>query len=298
MGFGSVATIARYGFCELRSGIYARFGKVGAILGFIIGYIILAFYANGSTEVIVSFKEIIIASIALFFMPKKAVVVIDDLFDYNNALPEGKEGYIEESTMLKLGAACDVVSEMADNVYAKKEDDEQVTDAMGSFIKTLNENTCKRCENYEKCWTKNYHKMYETTFNAITHLQAKGDIKAEDLDDTCCENKPLLADGLNFSYEIYKVNQDWQERMNENKKHISKQLKEVSNALNKVKDEMKETVVKAEKEEGKYSLEIGIAKKKKNNSIISGDSTTVIKLKDGKILVGLSDGMGSRRNGC
>ena len=75
-------------------------------------------------------------------------------------------------------------------------------------------------------------------------------------------------------------------------------MKEVSNALNKVKDEMKETVVKAEKEEGKYSLEIGIAKKKKNNSIISGDSTTVIKLKDGKILVGLSDGMGSRRNGC
>lgn len=48
------------------------------------------------------------------------MVVIDDLFDYNNALPEGKEGYIEESTMLKLGAACDVVSEMADNVYAKK----------------------------------------------------------------------------------------------------------------------------------------------------------------------------------
>ena len=61
---------------------------------------------------------------------------------------------------------------------------------------------------------------------------------------------------------------------------------------------MKETVVKTEKEEGKYSLEIGIAKKKKNNSIISGDSTTVIKLKDGKILVRRSDGMGSRRNGC
>ena len=115
MGFGSVATIATYGFCGLLSGIFARFGKVGAILGFIIGNIILAFYSNGSTEVIVSLKEIIIASIALFFMPKKAVVVIDDLFDYNNALPEGKEGYIEESTMLKLGAACDVVSEMADN---------------------------------------------------------------------------------------------------------------------------------------------------------------------------------------
>lgn len=293
MGYGTVATIATYGFCGLLAGLFSRFGKAGAIVGFILGNIILAFYANGSTEVIVSLKEIIIASIALFFMPKKVAVIIDDLFDYSVALPEGKDGYIEESTMLKLGAACEVVSDMAENVYIKKEEDETVSDAMGSFIKTLNDNTCKRCENYEKCWSKNYHKMYETTFNAISNLQSKGEITPEELDATCCENKVLLSDGLNFSYEIYKVNQDWQQRMNENKKHISKQLKEISNALNKVKDEMKETVIVAERDDAKYSLEIGVSKKKKNNSIISGDSTTVIKLKDGKVLVGLSDGMGS-----
>ena len=293
MGYGTVATIATYGFCGLLAGLFSRFGKLGAIGGFILGNIVLAFYTNGSTEIIVSLKEIIIASIALFFMPKKVEVVIDDLFDYNIALPEGKDGYIEESTMLKLGAACEVVQDMAENVCVKNDDDEVVSDAMGSFIKTLNENTCKRCENYEKCWVKNYHKMYETTFNAISNLQTKGEIEASDLNDTCCENRTLLSEGLNFSYEIYKVNQEWQQKINENKKHISKQLKEISNALNKVKNEMKETVILAQKDDAKYSLEIGISKKKKNDSIISGDSTTIIKLKDGKVLVGLSDGMGS-----
>lgn len=292
LGYGNIALVATYGFCGLLSGLLSRFGKIGAIAGFIFGNIILAFYAGGDIEVIISLKEIIIASIVLFFLPKSLTVVIDDLFDYNNALPEGKDGYIEESTMLKLGAACEVVSDIAENVYTKEEE-KTTSDAMGSFIKTLNENTCKRCENYEKCWAKNYHKMYETTFNAISILQSKGEITEDDLDDTCCENKMLLTDGLNFSYEIYKVNQDWQQRMNENKLHISKQLKEVSNALNKMKNEMRETVVVVEKEDTKYSLEIGIAKKKKNNSIISGDNTTVIKLKDGKVLVGLSDGMGS-----
>ena len=293
MGYGTVATIATYGFCGLLAGLFSRFGKLGAILGFILGNIVLAFYTNGSTEVIVSLKEIIIASIALFFTPKKVEVIIDDLFDYNIALPEGKDGYIEESTMLKLGATCEVVQDMAENVCVKNDDDEVVSDAMGSFIKTLNENTCKRCGNYEKCWVKNYHKMYETTFNAISNLQTKGEIEASDLNDTCCENRTLLSEGLNFSYEIYKVNQEWQQKINENKKHISRQLKEISNALNKVKNEMKETVIVAQKDDAKYSLEIGISKKKKNDSIISGDSTTIIKLKDGKVLVGLSDGMGS-----
>lgn len=292
IGYGSVALIATYGFCGLLAGLLSKFGKIGAIIGFILGNIVLVFYANGSTEVILSLKEIIVASIALFFMPPKITVILDDLFDYNNALPEGKDGYIEESTMLKLGAACEVVEDIAKNVYEKKEE-ESLPDAMGSFIKTLNDNTCKRCQNYEKCWVKNYHKMYETTFNAISILQTKGEVVSDNLDDTCCENKMLLTEGLNFSYEIYKVNQDWQQKMNEKKLHIAKQLKEVSNALNKMKDEMKETVLTAEKENSKYSLDIGIAKRKKNNSIISGDSTTVIKLKDGKVLVGISDGMGS-----
>lgn len=292
MGQGSVSLIATYGFSGLLAGILSRFGKIGAIAGFIFGNIILAFYASGSTEVIVSLKEIIVSSIVLFFLPKRVSIILDDLFDYNASLPEGKDGYIEESTMLKLGAACEMVSDMVKNVSEKKEE-ETISDAMGSFIKTLNDNTCKRCQNYEKCWVKNYHKMYETTFNSISILQTKGELLEDDLDDTCCENKMLLSEGLNFSYEIYKVNQDWQQRLSENKIHISKQLKEVSNALNKMKNEMRETVVTVEKEDANYSLEIGIAKKKKNNSIISGDSTTVIKLKDGKVLVGLSDGMGS-----
>ena len=43
----------------------------------------------------------------------------------------------------------------------------------------------------------------------------------------------------------------------------------------------------------KYSLNIGISKTTKNKSEISGDSSTQIKLQDGKYLLAISDGMGS-----
>lgn len=45
--------------------------------------------------------------------------------------------------------------------------------------------------------------------------------------------------------------------------------------------------------EDKYLLQIGIAKATKENSPISGDSNLTIKLKDGKYLLAISDGMGS-----
>ncbi len=43
----------------------------------------------------------------------------------------------------------------------------------------------------------------------------------------------------------------------------------------------------------KFSIQVGIAKEKKKNSIVSGDSNVKTRLDDGKYLVALSDGMGS-----
>lgn len=294
MGVGSVATVATYSFCGLLAGVLARFGKVGAAIGFILGNIVLAFYSNGSTEVIIGIKEIVVASVALFIIPKKMLIVIDDLFDYNTSLPgECQTGLIEESTIYKLGAVSDVISGIADNVV-KGNNERVTTDEIGSFIKTLNENTCRRCENYEKCWKNNYHKMYEMTFNAIEKLQIKGEITALDLTVSCCEHKELLIEGLNLSYELYKVNKDWQAKVSEQRSQVSMQLKEVSKELDKVKAEIKTSATLIEEEKsGPYRLEFGIAKAKKNGNTILGDSSTRIKLKDGKILIALSDGMGT-----
>lgn len=45
--------------------------------------------------------------------------------------------------------------------------------------------------------------------------------------------------------------------------------------------------------EDKYTLQIGIAKKTKEGSPVSGDSYVTLKLDDGKYLLAISDGMGS-----
>ncbi len=298
MGYGSVATVATYAFCGLLSGLLARFGKVGAVIGFVIGNMVLVFFANGSTEVLINIKEIVVASIALFLIPPQAIIIIENLFDYNKSIAgEGAVGLIEENTIYKLNAVSDVINDMAENVSNEKNVIAS-TDEIGSFIKTLNENTCKRCPNYESCWKQNYHKMYEQTFNAIEILQVRGEITKKDLSESICQNQELFAEGLNLSYEIYKVNKDWQEKVKEQRIQMALQLKEVSKELNKVKENISSSLINIEEnneniELEPYTLEFGIARAKKYNSTISGDSNTIIKLKDGKILVAISDGMGS-----
>ena len=81
--------------------------------------------------------------------------------------------------------------------------------------------------------------------------------------------------------------------MKEKRLQVSKQLKGVSNAIEKIKEDIESKTLERVVPEGKYTLEIGMAKTKKNKSEISGDNTIMVKLKDGKYMFGVSDGMGS-----
>lgn len=292
MGYGSAVTVATYGFSGLLSGIFAKYGKIGAGIGFILGNMILAFYANGSTEVIISLKEIVVASICLFFIPKNFTIFIENLFDYDGSLQNREVKFFEKNTIYRLSAMSEAMENMAGE---ETKEAENSSEEMQSFIKSLKENACGKCIHYSECWEQNYHSMYETVFNSIETLQANGEIKTEELsENTKCLDKGLLVDGLNISYQIYKVNQKWQQKMNEQRRQAYKQLKEMSSAIKNIKNEMAiATADKPEKEIAKYKISVGIAKCKKNDSVISGDNFINTKLSDGKYLLGISDGMGS-----
>lgn len=291
MGIADASTVATYAVCGLLAGVFSRFGKLGATIGFVLGNAIWVFYINASTEIIIPIAEIVIASVVLFFLPKRVSNFIDELFENENSL-EGSNlaGLLAESTIYKLKAVSEVAKDMANNVeHAEKTSDNQVTD----FIKTLCDNTCKKCEHYDKCWNNNYHSMYETIFNCIEILAKNTFITAEDIGNDVCENKANLAEGLNFSYEIYKINKEWENKINENKKLVASQLRGVSEAINNVEKDINFNDNMNKFLGAGYRLEIGSAKTKKKDSNVSGDTMEFTRLKNGHVLLAISDGMGS-----
>lgn len=292
IGIASASTVATYAVCGLLSGVFSRFGKIGAIIGFIIGNALWVYFINASTEIIIPIGEIVIASIVMFFMPKRISSLIDDLFNMDNALEtKNPIGLLVESTIFKLKAVSDVAEDMAGNV---EKNSDECGDIIGEFIKTLNENTCKKCINYQKCWSENYHVMYENVFNSIEILRKNNSILEKDLEATICNNKKTFAEGLNFSYEIYRINKEWQSKIDENKKLVATQLRGVSEAINNVQKEIRtESNISNNLLGAGYHLEVGMARTKKKGSSISGDTTEYSRLKNGHIMLGLSDGMGS-----
>ena len=71
IGTGSPEMVASYALSGMIAGIFSKLGKIGVIIGFIIGNTLLTYATNGNTVEIIYFKEILVASLGLLLVPKK-----------------------------------------------------------------------------------------------------------------------------------------------------------------------------------------------------------------------------------
>ena len=60
--------IAAYAISGLIAGLLNRFGRLGVIVGFTLGNVVLAYAANGNTVDLILFQEILIASLGLLII--------------------------------------------------------------------------------------------------------------------------------------------------------------------------------------------------------------------------------------
>lgn len=96
------------------AGILNKLGKIGVIIGFILGNAILTYVANGNTVPVITIREILIASLGLLLLPKNINIDISDIIGKTKLLPT-TGGQIEgdKETIYKLNSVSETISEMA-----------------------------------------------------------------------------------------------------------------------------------------------------------------------------------------
>ena len=396
--------LAAYGISGLVAGILNKFGKFGVILGFILGNIILSYLANGNKIEVIKFQEVLIAALGLLAVPKKYKINISDIVSEPKLLPETTTRTLEENkeTVSKLETMSDTIKQIANeyndvatSVVTDEEVEEQEKQNEELFTEELMNNLEDKEENllYEEIYNNN-----ENIINDIFEELIKNDVitrtsiidifkkhnnyilgfSREDKESNITAKNDIdeMLKVINYSYRISKINFVWKKKLDSNKKQVSNQLENVSEAISNLamqitKDEIDEFAKEKEQirkilkdinikeiaiskeDDGKYQVniytgicsnedgsecfikkidkalekvfqekmvlqkqkcglrasietcvftytsedkftsQIGIAKSKKYDSIISGDTTIQTKLDDGKMLIAISDGMGS-----
>ena len=253
--------IASYAISGMIAGIFNKFGKIGVILGFIIGNVLLTYVANGNTVPVILIQEILIASLGLLAIPKGVQINIEDLVSKTKMLPETTGKTLEENkeTVYKLTSMSQTISDMAKSyqeaaatIVSEEELKEQELSNEKIFIDELRINLEGLEENI----------LYDDIYNDkdilkdIFEYLLKEEIMVErelvkifanhnnyivgfgEKNKKVEEEVSKITKVINYSYRISKMNFIWKKKMDESKKNVSNQLEGVSEAISNLANEI------------------------------------------------------------
>lgn len=271
IGSGEPIMIATYAFSGMIAGLFSKLGKIGVIVGFIIGNIMLSYLSKEMAGSFLYFKEILIASLGLLLVPKNIKINIEDLNPNTVLLPDATKKAIEESeeTVQKLNSVSEAISEIAQtyrevaaSVVGTKTKEE--TKNKKIFIEELKNNLVEIEDNilYEDI-IDSEETIIEDIFNILLRKEV---IKQRDLIDVFAkynnyligfENENInmslekdiedMVKMINDTYKMSKINFIWKQKIDANKSTISNQLDGVS----KVISNLAEDINKSNEEENK-----------------------------------------------
>ena len=109
--------IAAYAISGMVAGIFSRLGKIGVIIGFALGNVLLAYVSNGYTVELIHFKEILVASIGLLALPKNFQIDLEEFIGNSKFLPVTPNGALTRSKQVaeNLTQVSNVIKEMANS---------------------------------------------------------------------------------------------------------------------------------------------------------------------------------------
>ncbi len=266
--------IAVFAVSGILAGILNKFGKIGVIVGFMLGNSLLIYLSNGDTIKIVYFREIFIAALGLLLVPNRIKIEIEDLVGKNKLLSDLGENRLSQNEEMinKLNVISDTISEMV--VDSQEE--------MGDLIEDFKDILFGNLEEIEmNMFTEDIlaedTKMAEDIFQA---LQATDILLENDLieifkkhnnyivvqDEMIKNDLQEMIKIINRSYKMLQIEITKRQEKNKNAKSMKKSLENVSKAIKKsIATNEKTTKTKFSKKE----KEILILLKNKFQNVIS-----------------------------
>ena len=111
----SFVQIGMFAISGILSGLLNKFGKIGVIIGFLLGNTLLTYWVRGASNMVLYFREIFIASIGLLLVPNKINIELDELFGKHKLISNTGDNRLTSSSE-EISVKLKTISELLDSL--------------------------------------------------------------------------------------------------------------------------------------------------------------------------------------
>ncbi|ATW27015.1 stage II sporulation protein E [Candidatus Formimonas warabiya] len=239
------SVIGMYAFSGLLAGAFNGFGRMGVVMGFFLGNLLLALYLVNTALILSSLTASMAAAVLFFILPKEWLLQAGKLFSYNAAWPikTHKDDSIRRLTLQKLNNMSKVFEELACTLEQLSGDMEPEEDQhINSVLNKISVRVCQDCTLQKMCWEKDFYQTYRSIMALFTTIETNGYASIKDMPATlrkrCSHAREMLA-AVNCLYELYQKNYYWQRYMENTRNLVANQMTGSAQIIDKVAKEIK-----------------------------------------------------------
>ncbi|WP_455539785.1 stage II sporulation protein E [Terrisporobacter sp.] len=238
-----------YSFAGLISGAFNKLNKYISILGYLLSWILIYSYTSGITSNLSRIIDIAIGCLIVSIIPKsffsKMEKLVKTKVDSNEAVYE----YITRSknmTSSKLMNIQRVYNELA-NTFDKVRERDKIIDQrdVAAIIDMIHKDECQYCSMQRICWESKFNYTYNLIYEIIEKIE-DGQINERDIPEKFrkeCMKPELIIKVANYYYKMYALDYDWNMKLCETRKVISKQIRDISKSIESISKNLEQDIM-------------------------------------------------------
>lgn len=239
LGLHNANSISFYALSGLVGGIFFSFRRIGVLVGFTLGNLLLSLYFGQQEFLANGLLETVIAGIIfLIFIPRKFHAILSlptAIKNEDNIQGERVELYgLEQLKSL---------SHIFNNLSRSFSQTKDVADEsdLSLFIDNAAEKVCDKCTMKRVCWEEDFHKTYRNIVEACTKLEFNEKIDEKDFGiilQRRCMRLRELGLALNSQLELYRLKRQYSDKLLYTRSLVANQLKGINDLTQKLVEEL------------------------------------------------------------
>ena len=233
--------LALYAVAGLLAGLFRNFGRLGVMIGFMMGTLALSLFINETQATILGMWESALACLIFFLLPenftdrvpiqslgpisclKETVVLV-----FDTRLKETARHRIEKLACVFDELSCALVKE------APVRSQSTNRGYLDYLYDEIAQGFCKSCSRRETCWEKDCYRTSQEVMEIFTLAEMNGQVQyqqcPEEFRRRCICGRELVGT-VNYLFDNLRLNDYWSEKLGESRDLVSRQLQGVSKVI-------------------------------------------------------------------
>jgi stage II sporulation protein E len=273
-----------YGFCGLIAGIFKDTGKIISAIAFAASSAMLTFYAAGLFNIKMLFMDSLVPCILFLVIPEKIYERFILLFDDTRRKEEIEMSYVDKIKGiidLRMSSIQNTVSGLSEILEKNINNELSRKNEINGMVEKLANKVCTSCDSRSFCWKRELYYTYDMFIELFEKIQSKGKLQMASLPENIKKKciKPFeIANEANNLIEILRVNNMWRKKLNNSKKIVAGEIKDISEIIKSIMNDVTSSMEFKNDVEEEISAEL-------DSSGLEFDNVLAVKNKKGRMEV-------------